>query len=97
MSSKKQDYQILISSNLKRDLQRRSSECGFSSIEEAVNLMIQCFIKGQIDISSTGIVEYLDDETDARLGESLKDFEKGNCNTINVKDPSSIEKFFEDS
>ncbi len=95
MSNKRQDYQISIPGNLKGGLQKRSSECGFASIEEAVNLIIQCFVQGRIDVTSAGIVEYLDDEADARLGESLQDFEKGNSKIINMRDPESVNKFFE--
>jgi len=78
--------QIPISQKLKKTLEKRSSELGFSSVNETVRVLLQNFAVGNINIGITqGSTHYplINLETEKRISESYDDIKKGHYTKIN--------------
>ncbi len=78
--------QVPISQKLKKTLEKRSLELGFSSVNETVRVLLQNFAKGDINI---GIIQkniqypMIDIESEKRMAESYEDYKKGRYTKVN--------------
>lgn len=83
--------QIPVSKKMKKNLQKRAEELGFSSPNEIARFLLQSFLGGKINIGLVyppreEKVETLNEETIARIGKSLKEHEQGDYYELDLKE-----------
>jgi nucleoid-associated protein YejK len=88
--------QIPINSKLKVALRKKSEAYGFSSVNEALRLLIQNFVKGNIVIqfiqpNQNQEIPYLDFETESRMTKNLKEICDGDYDLLDFeKNPNAL-------
>ncbi|MBT6842593.1 MAG: hypothetical protein HOA17_02195 [Candidatus Melainabacteria bacterium] len=96
---KKTKLQIPMSIKLKKSLEQKSEDLGFSSANELMRVIAHHFVKGNISLEFAGIKEYapmIDEATEKRLAESLADYKAGRYETIDMSKPNAIKNWLND-
>lgn len=92
--------QLPVSHKLKQDFKKKSESMGFSSINEALRVLVHNFTYNQnitLQLMNLGVknvapsVEYLDEETESRLDEAYKAIKKGETKAIDVTDKNWLQ------
>ncbi len=96
MSSQKK-LQVPITDKLKSDLKKRSEALGFSSVNEAVRVVLHNFASGQITLQlmQSSEIPMVDSKTDKDIEESIIEFDKGDYEVLNPFDFKSVKKLKE--
>lgn len=88
--------QIPLNSKLKAALRKKSEAYGFSSVNEALRLLIQNFVTGNIVIqfvqpNLNQSVPYLDLETESRMTKNLQEIKDGDYDILDFeKNPNAL-------
>lgn len=82
--------QIPLNSKLKAALRKKSESYGFSSVNEALRLLIQNFVTGNIVIqfvqpNLNQQIPYLDLETESRMTKNLQEISDGDYDILDFK------------
>ncbi len=86
--------QVPITQKLKKGLKDKAEKLGFSSVNEAVRLLLQNFVNGNITIQFVQpSTELVDMATEKRIEKSLKEIEDGEFDLLDfAKDPEALKK-----
>lgn len=96
---KKTKLQIPMSTKLKKSLEQKSEDLGFSSANELMRVMAHNIVQGKINLEFLGVKEYIpmiDEATEKRLAESLADYEAGRYETIDMSKPNAMKNWLND-
>ncbi len=93
--------QIPLNSKLKAALRKKSEAYGFSSVNEALRLLIQNFVTGNIVIqfvqpNLNQSIPYLDLETESRMTKNLQEIRDGDYDILDFeKNPNALKDLLE--
>lgn len=97
---KETKLQIPMSIKLKKSLEKKSEEAGFSSANELMRLMAHNFVQGNLTLEfmntrqpKSEYIEMLDEETERRVAESLDDYRAGRYETIDMSKPNAMKNW----
>lgn len=96
---KKTKLQIPMASNLRKALEQKSEELGFSSANELARVVLHNLVQGKINLEFLGAKEYIpmvDAETEKRIAESLADYKAGRYETIDMSKPNAINNWLDE-
>jgi type III secretory pathway component EscV len=85
--------QIPLSSHLKKLLKLRIESLGFTSMNEAIRVLLKRFAEGDVDLFANSMPTYMvSEETEKRIGESIADYERGDYIVVDPDDDEALEK-----
>jgi hypothetical protein len=89
--------QIPISLKLKKELEKKSDELGFSSVNEMARVFLHNLIKGkfflQFASSDDQKIPMLNEESEKRILQSYKDFANGDYEVIDSSKPNAVKNW----
>lgn len=94
MATQTTKLQIPITQHMKDLLKTRIHEFGFTSINEAVRVLLKQFSEGHLSMMFfSNYAPMVDEETEKRIGESLAAYERGEYRVIDPsQDKDAIKK-----
>lgn len=94
--------QIPINSKLKRDFKKKCESMGFSSLNEALRVMLHNFTYSSVTLQLMDktkpehyiapYIEVMDEATEKRVQESYKAYENNECAELDLKDKNWFKK-----
>lgn len=100
--SKDTKLQVPISSSMKSILVKKAIEAGFSNVNEYVRVMLHNIIQNDLSLafvdSHKAAIEFMDEETEKRVAESMEAYKRGEYDIIDFsKDRDALRKILNES